>query len=103
MNRSLSAAALIGAATLAACASKDAAKADTAKVAQTGAASTASGAYDPATRTATVHAKDFAFGAPDSVPAGWTMFHLVNEGPRCITCRSLGSTAARPQPTSPRR
>jgi hypothetical protein len=98
MNRSLSAAALIGAATLAACASKDAAKTDTAKVAQTGAASTASGAYDPATRTATVHAKDFAYGAPDSVPAGWTTFHLVNDGPQLhhmqIARLDSGKTAA---------
>src|SRR5262249_28761833 len=30
---------------------------------------------------ATVHAKDFAFVAPDSIPAGWTTFHLVNDGP----------------------
>jgi hypothetical protein len=79
MHRSLRFAVLLGASTLAACASKDAAKLDSAKVAQTG--STATSMYDPATRTATVHAKDFAFAAADSIPAGWTNFHLVNDGP----------------------
>jgi hypothetical protein len=29
----------------------------------------------------TVHARDFAFDAPDEVPAGPTTFHLVNDGP----------------------
>jgi uncharacterized cupredoxin-like copper-binding protein len=68
-----------GAALLAACTSKEAAKPDSAKVAQTGAAGASS--YDPATRTATVHAKDFAFvSAPDTLPAGWTTFHFVNDG-----------------------
>lgn len=80
MNRSLSAAALIGAATLAACTPKDAAKTDTAKVGQTGTAA-ATAMYDPATRTATVHAKDFAFSGADSIPAGWTTFRFVNDGP----------------------
>jgi hypothetical protein len=79
MHRLTYAAVVIGAATLAACASKDAAKSDSPKVAQTGAAATSM--YDPATRTATVHAKDFAFVASDTIPAGWTNFHLVNEGP----------------------
>lgn len=29
----------------------------------------------------TVHATDFAFKAPDQVPAGLTTFHLINDGP----------------------
>ncbi|MGH7617637.1 MAG: hypothetical protein ACREPM_10445, partial [Gemmatimonadaceae bacterium] len=61
-----------------ACGTKDAAKTDTGKVAQAGAA--ANSKYDPATRTATVHAKEFAFDAADSIPAGWTNFHFVNDG-----------------------
>jgi hypothetical protein len=67
-----------GAALLAACTSKEAAKPDSAKVAQNGAAGASM--YDPATRTATVHAKEFAFTASDTIPAGWTSFHLVNDG-----------------------
>lgn len=71
--------ALLGLATLAACA-KDAAKSDSTVVAQTGAAATAAG-YDPATRVVTVVANDFSFVAPDSIPSGWTTFRLVNDGP----------------------
>jgi hypothetical protein len=78
MHRSLLVGAVAGAATLAACAPKDAAKTDTTKVAQTG--TPAGSMYDPATRTVTVHAKDFAFMAPDSIPGGWTTFHFVNDG-----------------------
>jgi hypothetical protein len=63
---------------LCACSQKEAAKTDS-SVAQAGAAG-ASG-FDPATHTATVHAKDFAFEAPDSITGGWTTFHLVNDGP----------------------
>jgi hypothetical protein len=78
MHRSTFAAVVSGAALLAACTSKEAAKPDSPKVAQTGAATSM---YDPATRTATIHAKDFAFVASDTIPAGWTNFHLVNDGP----------------------
>jgi uncharacterized cupredoxin-like copper-binding protein len=63
---------------LCACSPKEAAKQDS-SVAQSGGA--ARGGFDPATHTVTVHAKDFAFDAPDSVPSGWTTFHLVNDGP----------------------
>jgi uncharacterized cupredoxin-like copper-binding protein len=63
---------------LCACSQKEAAKTDS-SVAQAGTAG-ASG-FDPATHTATVHAKDFAFEAPDSITGGWTTFHLVNDGP----------------------
>lgn len=80
MNRSLKAALLTGAATLAACTPKDAAKTDSAKVGQTGAATATPAMYDPATRTATIHAKEFAYTAADSIPAGWTNFRLVNDG-----------------------
>ena len=71
---------------LAACSPKDAAKTDSAKVAQAGAAAAAAaapasrGAFDPATHTATIYAKDYAFESPDSISAGLTNFHLVNEG-----------------------
>jgi hypothetical protein len=66
-----------------ACSAKEA-KTDTAAPAQAGAptgtpASKAS--FDPATHVAVIHAKDYAFDAPDSVTAGWTTFHLVNDGP----------------------
>jgi len=32
-------------------------------------------------QSVTVHATDFAFKAPDQVPAGLTTFHLINDGP----------------------
>ncbi|HEY6827966.1 MAG TPA: hypothetical protein VI259_13995 [Gemmatimonadaceae bacterium] len=63
---------------LCACSQKEAAK-DSAAVAQS-AKPSAANAFDPATHTATVHAKDFSFEGPDSVPAGWTTFHLINDG-----------------------
>ena len=80
MRRSLPLAIVAGGVLLAACGTKEAAKPDSAKVAQAGAAS-ATAMYDPATRTATVHAKDFAFVAPDSIPAGWTTIRFTNDGP----------------------
>lgn len=70
---------------VAACSAKDSAKPDSAKVALAGtpsaAASASRGTFDPATHTATIYAKDFAFESPDSISAGLTNFHLVNEGP----------------------
>ena len=65
---------------LCACSQKEAAKPDSAAVAQA-ANPAASRGFDPATHTATVHAKDFSFEAPDSIPSGWTTFHLINDGP----------------------
>ncbi len=67
----------------AACSPKDAQKADSSKATQAGAAEAAAsrGTFDPATHTATIYAKDMAFEAPDSITAGVTTFHLVNEGP----------------------
>src|SRR5580765_4094873 len=65
---------------LCACSQKEAGKPDSAAVAQSAAPAAARG-FDPATHTATVHAKDFSFDAPDSVSAGWTTFHLINDGP----------------------
>ncbi len=47
----------------------------------TAAGSVSQASFDPATRIATIHAKDFAFDAPDSISAGWTTFHFVNDGP----------------------
>jgi hypothetical protein len=38
------------------------------------------GAFDPATRRVTIHATEFAFDAPDTITAGWTSIHLVNDG-----------------------
>ena len=35
----------------------------------------------PAPSSVTVHARDFAFDAPDQIAAGMTTFHLVNDGP----------------------
>jgi len=60
--------------------SKQDAKSDSSAVAQAG-APTPNAKFDPTTRVAVVHAKDFAFDAPDTVTAGWTTFHLVNDGP----------------------
>jgi uncharacterized cupredoxin-like copper-binding protein len=74
-------ASLSAAAFLSGC-SKEALKADTTAVAQTGTATappTRVASYDPTTRTITVIAKDFTFEAPDSVPAGWTTFRMLNE------------------------
>jgi hypothetical protein len=79
------AASLLGAATaavaLCACSGSDAAKTDSAKVAQAGAAVPASrGSFDPAAHVLTVYAKDFSYEMPDSITAGWTTIHLVNDG-----------------------
>jgi hypothetical protein len=71
---------------LCACSPKDAATTDTAKVAQSGApaapaaAVATPGTFDPATRTLTIHAVDFAYGMPDTISAGWTNIHLTNDG-----------------------
>lgn len=81
MHRHIGTAALLGAAALSAC-SKEAPKSDSSAVAQTGAtpAATMAASYDAAGRVATVIAKDFSFQAPDSIPAGWTTFRLINDG-----------------------
>lgn len=80
MNRILGVLGAAAAAALCACSQKEAAKTDTAAPAQAGApASQAS--FDPTTHVAVVHAKDFAFDAPDSVTSGWTTFKLMNDGP----------------------
>lgn len=82
MNRVSAGLIAASAAFVSACAAKDA-KPDTTAAAQAGAptATPASKAsFDPATHVAVVHAKDFAFDAPDSVTAGWTTFHFVNDG-----------------------
>src|SRR4051794_38797942 len=84
MPRTLTMLSITAAVALAACSPKDSAKPDSAKVVQAGAAATAApasrGAFDPATHTATIYAKDYAFESPDSITAGFTNFHLVNEG-----------------------
>ncbi|MEO7084982.1 MAG: hypothetical protein ABI442_00210 [Gemmatimonadaceae bacterium] len=69
---------------LCACGGTEGKKADSSSVAQTGAAASATSkaSFDASTHTATIHARDFAFDAPDSVTAGWTTFHLVNDGPQ---------------------
>jgi len=80
MHRILGSIGAVAAIALCACSQKEAAKTDSAPVAQSGgAASKAS--YDPTTHVAVIHTKDFAFDAPDSVNAGWTNFHFVNDGP----------------------
>ena len=83
MNRFYLIAIASAATMLAACGPKDAAP-DTTAAAQAAApaATPASKAsFDPATHVAVIHAKDFTFDAPDSITAGWTTFHLVNDGP----------------------
>ena len=84
MYRPLGSVVVFCAAGLCACSQKEAANKDTTPVAQAGAANSApasQASFDPATRIAVVHTKDFAFDAPDSITAGWTTFHLVNDGP----------------------
>ena len=81
MQRMLGSIGAAAAIALCACSQKEAAKADSAPVAQAGAAAASKASYDPATHVAVVHTKDFAFDAPDSVNAGWTTFHLLNDGP----------------------
>jgi hypothetical protein len=82
MNRISLLAAVSAAALITACSAKDAAKTDSATAQPAGAPAAASlASYDPATRVATVHAKDFSFDAPDSVGAGWVTFRMVNDGP----------------------
>ena len=71
---------LSAAAALSGC-SKEAPKADSAAISQAAAPAAPVAAYDPTSRVATVIAKDFAFEAPDSVPAGWTTFRMLHEGP----------------------
>jgi len=68
---------------VAACSKKEAARTDTTPPAQAGvpAAPASSASFDPATHVAVIHTKDYAFDAPDSITAGWTTFHLVNDGP----------------------
>jgi len=65
-----------------ACSAKDA-KPDTTTPAQAAApaAPASKASFDPATHVAVIHAKDYAFDAPDSVSAGWTTFHFLNDGP----------------------
>lgn len=84
MTKTMSLLSLAAIVAVTACAPKDAAKPDSSKVAQAGAAAAPApasrGAFDPATHTATIYAKDFAFEAPDSISAGLVNFHLVNDG-----------------------
>ena len=80
MQRILGSIGAAAAIALCACSQKEAAKPDSTPVAQAGAA-TSKASYDPTTHLAVVHTKDFAFDAPDSVQAGWTTFHLMNDGP----------------------
>src|ERR1041384_603595 len=85
MSRYLTMLSVAAVGVLAACSAKDSAATDSTKVAQAGAPAAAAtvsrGAFDPATHTMTVYGKDFAFEAPDSVPAGMTNIHFVNDGP----------------------
>ena len=44
-------------------------------------AAAVSAAAPAAPAVVTIHAKDFAYVAPDSIPAGFVTFHLINDGP----------------------
>jgi hypothetical protein len=82
MKRFPSSLIVASAAFVSACSAKDV-KTDTTTPGQAGAPTSApasKASFDPATHVAVIHAKDFAFDAPDSVTAGWTTFHLVNDG-----------------------
>jgi len=82
MYRPLGSVAVLCTAALCACSQKEsAATKDTTPVAQAGGSAASQASFDPTTRVAIVHTKDFSIDAPDSVSAGWTTFHLVNDGP----------------------
>jgi hypothetical protein len=70
------------AATVAGCGAKEAAT-DTTAVAQAGGTNTpvSQASFDPSTHVAVIHAKDYAFDAPDSITAGVTTIRVVNDGP----------------------
>lgn len=73
---------LVPALVLAGCAKHELARTDSTAVAQADGAGAPAmhGSFDPATHVVVVHAKDFAFEVPDTITAGWTAFHLVNDG-----------------------
>jgi uncharacterized cupredoxin-like copper-binding protein len=81
MQRVIGTFGIVAAVAMCACSQKEAAKPDSAKIAQEGGAAVSKASYDPTTHVAVIHTKDFAFDAPDSVNAGWTTFHLLNDGP----------------------
>jgi hypothetical protein len=83
MNRMLGIVVAAATTLVVACSSKDAAKTDTTPPAQAAApvAPASMASFDPGTHVAVIHAKDFMFDAPDSITAGWTTFHFVNDGP----------------------
>ncbi len=83
MGRVVSLVAIAALSAVGACSAKEGQKADSPKATQSGAAEAAAsrGSFDAATHTATIYAKDYAFEAPDSITAGVTTFHLVNDGP----------------------
>jgi hypothetical protein len=83
MRRTVPCLIVASAAVVSACSPKEAPKTDTTAAAQAGAPTTpaSKASFDPATHVAVIHAKDYAFDAPDSITAGWTTFHLVNDGP----------------------
>jgi hypothetical protein len=83
MHRTVGSLTLVALAVVSACSAKDAPKKDSAAVAQAGAAAApkSRGTFDLATHTATIHTKDFAFEAPDTISGGLTTFRLMNDGP----------------------
>lgn len=83
MHRTVGSLTLAALALVSACGTKDAPKKDSAAVAQAGApaAPKSRGTFDPATHVATIHTKDFAFEAPDTISGGMTTFRLMNDGP----------------------
>lgn len=75
-HRIAGAARVLAAFALAACAVKEAPN----TTADTGAAVSANTAASAAANVVHVKAKDFSFDAPDTIPAGLTTLHLMNEG-----------------------
>jgi uncharacterized cupredoxin-like copper-binding protein len=82
MNRFLIGSAAAATVALTACGAKDGGKTDTTTPAQAAApaAPASMASFDPATHVAVIHAKEFSFDTPDSITAGWTTFHFVNDG-----------------------
>jgi hypothetical protein len=67
---------VIAAAAIAACSTKESNPADSTAVAD----SSAAGATTAAPNEITITATEYTFAGPDSVPAGWTTFKLVDNG-----------------------
>lgn len=82
LHRHTLAIAALGALAIAGCKARDeAAAVDSTAGAVSAAATPTASRAAAAPNIVTVHAKDFQFTAPDSIPAGMTTFNVMNDGP----------------------